>query len=92
MEERNLDTIKEHLQRKDAQERIQQTIERARAEATVTIGRMAQLFHMRESRIRDLEDRHLLSPWRSKDTTGQRQYSPNELEKLAIIKTLCASS
>jgi GGDEF domain-containing protein len=88
MEERNLDTIKEYLRRKDAQERIQQSIEHARAEATVTIGRMAQLFHMKESRIRDLEDRHLLSPWRTKDTTGQRQYSPSELEKLAIVKEL----
>jgi GGDEF domain-containing protein len=46
------------------------------------------LFHMKESRIRDLEDRRLLSPWRSKDTTGQRQYSPSELEKLAVIKEL----
>jgi DNA-binding transcriptional MerR regulator len=43
---------------------------------------------MKESHIRDLEDRHLLSPWRSKDTTGQRQYSPSELEKLAVIKEL----
>src|SRR5215467_15395603 len=88
MEEQTLDTIKEYLRRKDAQERIQQSIEHARAEATVTIGRMAQLFHMKESRIRDLEDRHLLSPWRSKDTTGQRQYSPTELEKLAVVKEL----
>ena len=88
MEEQNLDTIKEYLRRKDAQQRIQQSIEHARAEATVTIGRMAQLFHMKESRIRDLEDRHLLSPWRSKDTTGQRQYSPSELEKLAVIREL----
>lgn len=88
MEERNLDAIKEYLQRKDAQERIRQNIEHAQAEATVTIGRMAQLFHMKESRIRDLEDRRLLSPWRSKDTTGQRQYSPSELEKLAVIKEL----
>jgi len=88
MEEQTLDTIKEYLRRKDAQERIQQSIEHARAEATVTIGRMAQLFHMKESRIRDLEDKHLLSPWRTKDTTGQRQYSPSELEKLAIVKEL----
>jgi GGDEF domain-containing protein len=88
MEERDLDTIKEYLRRKDAQERIQKSIEHARAEATVTIGRMAQLFHMKESRIRDLEDRRLLSPWRSKDTTGQRQYSPTELEKLAVVKEL----
>jgi GGDEF domain-containing protein len=88
MEEQKLESIKEYLQRKDVQERIQQSIEHARAEATVTIGRMAQLFHMRETRIRDLEDRHLLSPWRKKDTTGQRQYSPSELEKLAIVREL----
>ena len=88
MEERNLDTIKEYLRRKDAQERIQQSIEHARAEATVTIGRMAQLFHMKESRIRDLEVKELLSPWRTKDVTGQRQFPSSELEKLAIIKEL----
>jgi GGDEF domain-containing protein len=88
MEERNLDTIKEYLRRKDAQERIQQSIEHARAEATVTIGRMAQLFHMKESRIRDLEVKELLSPWRTKDITGQRQFPSSELEKLAIIKEL----
>ncbi|SRR5713101_347553 len=88
MQEQDLDTIKEYLRRRDVQERIQQSIEHARAEATVTIGRMAQLFHMKESRIRDLEDRRLLSPWRSKDTTGQRQYSPSELEKLAVIREL----
>ncbi len=88
MQEQDLDTIKEYLRGRDVQERIQQSIEHARAEATVTIGRMAQLFHMKESRIRDFEDRHLLSPWRSKDTTGQRQYSPSELEKLAVIREL----
>ncbi len=88
MQEQDLDAIKEYLRRKDAQERIQQSIEHARAGATVTIGRMAKLFDMNESRIRDLEDRHLLSPWRSKDTTGQRQYSPSELEKLAVIREL----
>jgi len=88
MQEQDLDTIKEYLRRRDVQERIQQSIEHARAEATVTIGRMAQLFHMKESRIRDLEDRRLLSPWRSKDTTGQRQYSPSELEKLSVIREL----
>src|SRR5215467_4831453 len=88
MEEHNLDTIKEYLRRKDAQERIQQSIEHARAEATVTIGRMAQLFHMKESRIRDLEAKELLSPWRTKDVTGQRQFSSSELEKLAILKEL----
>ncbi len=88
MEEQKLEPIKEYLQRKDAQERIQQSIEHARAEATVTIGRMSQLFHMKESRIRDLEDKRLLSPWRTKDITGQRQYSPSELAKLAIVKEL----
>jgi len=88
MEERSIESIKTHLQREDAQERIRQSIKHARAEATVTIGRMAQLFDMRESRIRDLETKGLLSPWRSKDISGQRQFSQSELEKLAVIKEL----
>lgn len=88
MEERSIESIKTHLQREDAQERIRQSIKHARTEATVTIGRMAQLFDMRESRIRDLETKGLLSPWRSKDISGQRQFSQSELEKLAVIKEL----
>src|SRR5712692_7540168 len=88
MDERSLEKIKKYLQDTEAQKRIQQSIQRGRLEATVTIGRVAQLFHLKESKLRDWETRGLLSPLRSKDITGQRQYSPNELDKLAVIKEL----
>src|ERR1700737_5045404 len=88
MEERRLEKIKKYLQDAEAQERIRQSIQRGHLEATVTIGRVAQLFHLKESKLRDWETRGLLTPLRSKDTTGQRQYSPNELDKLPVIKEL----
>src|SRR5438270_5314916 len=88
MDERHLEKIKKHLRDAEVQERIQQSIQRGRLEATVTIGRVAQLFHLKESKLRDWETHGLLTPLRSKDNTGKRQYSPNELDKLAIIKEL----
>ncbi len=88
MEERQLKNIKRYLQSEDVQERIQQYMQRGRSEATVSIGRVAQLFQLKESKLRDWETRGLLKPLRSKDITGQRQYSPAELDKLAIIKEL----
>ncbi len=88
MDERHLEKVKKHLRDAEVQERIQQSIQRGRLEATVTIGRVAQLFHLKESKLRDWETHGLLTPLRSKDNTGQRQYSPGELDKLAIIKEL----
>ncbi len=88
MNERSLQSIKDHLQTKDAQERIEQHIQRGRSEATVTIGRAARLFNFSENQLRDWESRGLLNPLRSKDTTGQRQYSFAELDKLAVIREL----
>ncbi len=90
MDGRHLEKIKKHLQDTEAQERIHQSIQRGRLEATVTIGRVAQLFNLKERKLRDWETRGLLTPLRSKENTGtgQRQYTPNELEKLAIIKEL----
>jgi GGDEF domain-containing protein len=88
MNERSLRSIKDHLQKRDAQERIEQHIQRGRSEATVTIGRAARLFNFSENQLRDWESRGLLNPLRSKDTTGQRQYSLAELDKLAIIREL----
>ncbi len=88
MDERTLEKIKKHLQDTETQSRIQQSIQRGRLDATVTIGRVAQLFDLKESKLRDLESRGLLNPLRSKENTGQRQYTPNELEKLAVIKEL----
>src|SRR6266699_464677 len=88
MNERSLQSIKDHLQKRDAQERIEQHIRRGRSEATVTIGRAARLFNFSENQLRDWEVRGLLNPLRSKDTTGQRQYSLAELDKLAVIREL----
>lgn len=88
MEERQLKNIKRYLQSADVQERIRRYIQRGRSEATVSIGRVAQLFQLKESKLRDWETRGLLKPLRSKDISGQRQYSPTELDKLAIIKEL----
>src|SRR3989442_6123253 len=88
MEERQLKNIKRYLQSEDVQKRLQQYMQRGRSEATISIGRVAQLFQLKESKLRDWETRGLLKPLRSKDISGQRQYSPAELDKLAIIKEL----
>src|SRR5260370_8482665 len=80
--------IKNYLQNEDVKERVQHNMERGHEEATVTIGRAARLFSFTENKLRDWESLGLLKPLRSKDITGQRQYSPEELDKLAIIKEL----
>src|ERR1700736_1404209 len=85
MDERN---VQRYLLGEDVQERIRQSIQRSRVEATVTIGRAASLFGFSESKLRDLETSGHLSPLRSKDSKGQRQYSLNELVKLAVIREL----
>lgn len=87
MDERSRQSIKKYLQSEDVQERIWQNMQRGRSEATVTIGRAARLFNFTENQLRDWEERGLLKPLRP---TGQRQYSPDELDKLAIIKELIA--
>lgn len=88
MNERSLHNIRTYLQNEDVQERIRQNIQRGHLEATVTIGRAARLFGFTENQLRDWEDRGLLKPLRPTGPTGQRQYSPAELDKLAIIKEL----
>ncbi len=83
--------IKEYLQHKEVQERILRSIEEARSKATVTISRAAKLFGFSESQLREWEKRGLLSTERqalSPEARGHRQYSPAELEKLAIIREL----
>ncbi len=88
MDEQNKDKVRKHLEDKYAQQRIQADIERARENATVTIGRAAQLFNFSESQLRDWEGKGLLMPRRSKESKGQRLYDITELDKLAIIKEL----
>src|SRR5579863_3858268 len=87
-ESRFLERLKKYLQEEETQARIQHSIKAWPAGATVSIGRAAQLFDLKESKIRDLETRGLLNPVRTKEATGQRQYSFEELNKLAVIKDL----
>ena len=94
MSERSQEGIKEHLERQDVQERLRKSMQNAHDNATVTISRAAHLFGFTEAQLREWEKRGLLRtarPLTSQDgrsTTGHRQYSPNELDKLAIIREL----
>lgn len=94
MDERNLQRIARHLKDEAAQRRVYHNIQRGRNEVTVTIGRAARLFGFSESQLRDWEKMGLIKPLRPKEesvnkqTTGQRQYSFAELDKLAIIREL----
>jgi hypothetical protein len=86
MDDRTIQGIKQHLQDKDAQNRILKNIERARSEATVTIGRAAELFGFTENQLRDWEARGLVCP--NKSPGGQRLYPLTELDRLAVIREL----
>src|SRR5438046_10356099 len=85
MYEHNPEIIRTYFQNEDVQERIPQNIQRGRLEATVTIGRAAELFDFTENQLRDWEDRGLLTPQRS---TKQRHYTLADLDKLTIIREL----
>ncbi len=94
MNEPNIERIRKYLQSKEVQERIQERMLDARSKATVTISRAAGLFDFTESQLREWEKRGLLKTERaalsqdSKTSTGHRQFSPDELDKLALIKEL----
>src|SRR5947208_3413338 len=94
MEERNQEILK-YLQREDVQARILHSINRGRAEATVTISNAAHLFGFTENQLRDWDEKGLLKPQRptqelTRDgkSIKRRQYAPAELDKLAIIREL----
>ncbi len=87
MEDTNRQRIVRHLQDEEVQARIHSTIEQARSDATITIGRAAQLFRFKESKLREMEGLGLLHPIRNKDG-GQRQYTWDDLDRLAIIREL----
>src|SRR5437879_226041 len=83
--------IKAFLQQQEVRERIQKSIHNARSKVTVTISQAASLFDVSESRLREWEKKGLLTtnrPTTPQESKGHRQYSPNELDKLAIIKVL----
>src|SRR5207248_4148634 len=94
MNEPNVEGIRKYLQNKEVQERVQELMLDARSKATVTISRAANLFDFSESQLREWEKRGLLKTDRpelsqdGKKTTGHRQYSPEELDKLALIREL----
>ena len=94
MHEPNIEQIRKHLQGKEVQERVARSMADARSKATVTISRAASLFGFSESQLREWEKRGLLKtkreelPEDSKATKGHRQFSPDELDKLALIKEL----
>jgi GGDEF domain-containing protein len=94
MNEPNIEGIRRHLQSREVQERIQKRMQDARSKATVTISRAANLFNFSESQLREWEKRGLLKTARpalsqdGKTSTGHRQYSPDELDKLALIREL----
>ncbi|GHO53964.1 MerR family transcriptional regulator [Ktedonobacter robiniae] len=97
MEDYTRQRIQLHLRNEEVQARILENIHRSRADATVTIGRAAQLSGFSESKLRDLESQHMLNPMRSKENKGtregkgQRQYPLEELDKLAVIQELLES-
>lgn len=95
-ENKKVQRIEEHLRAPEAQDRINRRIQLARSQATVSISRAASLFEVSEQQLRDWTARGLLKAERSpapfrqdgKQVTGHRQYTLNELDKLAIIKEL----
>ncbi len=94
MSEPNVERTRKLLQGREIQERILKRMQEARSKATVTISRAASLFNFSESQLREWEKRGLLKTDRpapsseSKTSTGHRQYSPDELDKLALIREL----
>ena len=94
MHEINIEQIRKHLQDKEVQERVARSMVDARSKATVTISRAAGLFGFSESQLREWEKRGLLQskrtelPEDSKTQRGHRRFSPDELDKLALIKEL----
>ncbi|HLL80854.1 MAG TPA: MerR family transcriptional regulator [Ktedonobacteraceae bacterium] len=85
------DNIKEYLQEREVQKRVQQLMQDARSRATVSISRAANLFGFSENQLRDWEKRGLLQADRSGQTTegkGHRQYTTEDLDRLALIREL----
>jgi len=88
----NILRVREHLQRPEARERIQQYMQDVHSRATVTTSSAARIFGFGEQQLRDWEKKGLISTERTskegKETRGHRQFTFDELNKLAIIKEL----
>ncbi|HEY1350500.1 MAG TPA: MerR family transcriptional regulator, partial [Ktedonobacteraceae bacterium] len=94
MNEQRKQSITQYLQQHENQVRIWKSMRQAREHITVTISRAASLFDFSEGKLREWEKRGLLQTARpllaspGKGSTGHRQYSQAELDKLAVIKDL----
>src|SRR5579872_5855581 len=90
--EEQMRNIRQHLQRPEAQERIRASIDLAHTNATVTTSGAARLLGLGEQQLRDWEKRGLISttrlPIEGKQTQGHRQFSFDELDRLAVMKEL----
>lgn len=88
----NVQRVRDYLQQTDAQERIRQYMQDVYAKATVTTSNAARIFGFGEQQLRDWEKRGLISTERTipegKETRGHRQFTFDELNKLAILKEL----
>jgi DNA-binding transcriptional MerR regulator len=88
----NVQRVRNYLQQTDAQKRIRQYMQDVYAKATVTTSSAARIFGFGEQQLRDWEKRGLISTERStqegKETRGHRQFTFDELNKLAILKEL----
>ncbi len=94
MNELNVESIRKYLQNKEVQEHITKRMLDAHSKATVTISRATGLFDFSESQLREWEKRELLKTERmalsedSKTSKGHRQFSPDELDELALFREL----
>src|SRR5579883_3050687 len=95
MSNRGLPDITTYLTNEISQQRVRQNMQRIRREAMVTIGEAARLFGFSESQLRDWERLGLIKPVRpvegaedARNVRRQRQYSFEELDKLAAIYEL----
>jgi len=88
--------IRQHLQQPDARRRIQEYMQNARANARVTTSRAADLLALGQQQLRDWDNRGLIKTERlstvssgeGKESKGHRQFTLDELDKIAIIKEL----
>jgi len=91
MKDLSIEGIRKHLQQKEVQQRVWRRMLDAHSKATVTISRAANLFKFSENQLREWERKGLLQtdrPSLSSEGKGHRQYSPEDLNKLALIREL----
>ncbi len=81
-------SIENYLQREEVQERIRESILRNRSHLTVPISGAVNLFGFGVNQLRKWEEKGLLNPKRE---GTHRQYSLQDLDKLAIIHELVAA-